>query len=349
MSPPDVQTVLGPVPAGTLGHTQFHEHLLCDLTRKTTPGHQSWEDHEEDREISLWNYYKTRRDHPPENLRLLDRDVAVTELGLYAASGGRTIVDATSIGIGRDPEGLRDIAERTGVNVIMGCGYYWRDYHPAHLASASVAELADGIITDLTKGVGDTGIRAGVIGEIGLSWPLDATEESVLRAAVVAQRETGAGLLVHPGHNEAAPFDVMRVVESAGGRPDRVVMSHIDRTLFSTEAILALAATGCYVEFDLFGQEMSHYPFKPIDKPIDMPNDATRVDYVIELVANGYLDNVLIAQDICNKTSLRTYGGEGYAHILDHILPLMRCKGLTEEQIQTITVDNPRTALVGTS
>lgn len=353
MSDPFVQTVLGPVPSSALGHTQFHEHLLIDLTLNRPDSGQSEDDKE--REITLWNYYKTRREHPPVNLRLLDRDVAVTELGLYTASGGRTIVDVTPIGIGRDPEGLRDIAERSGVNVVMGCGYYYRDYHPPHLASASITELADTMIKDLTEGVDDTGIRAGVIGEIGLSWPMDPVEESVLRAAVIAQAETGVGLLIHPGHGEKSPFEVMRIVESAGGQTDRVVMGHLDRTLFSIKDLLSLAETGCYLEFDLFGQEMSHYPIGhqtsrypvQLDKPVDMPNDATRVDYVVDLVAHGYLEKILIAQDLCNKTSLRTYGGEGYSHILDHIVPLMRSKGLTEEQIHVITVNNPRDALVG--
>lgn len=338
-----VQTVLGPVPAEALGHTQLHEHLLCDLTSTTTPGAKPWEYPTDHDEITLWNYYETRRHHPPHDLRLLDRDVAVAELALYTASGGGTIVDATSLGLGRDPDGLHEIATGSGVHVVMGCGYYWHDYHPDGLAERSAASITAEIVADVTEGVGDTGIRAGIIGEIGLAWPLHPTEETVLCAAVAAQRETGACLLVHPGRDEAAPLDAMRVVESAGGAADRVVMSHVDRTLFSAADILALAATGCYVELDLFGQETCYYPLSPID----MPNDATRVDYVVELVAHGYLDRVLVAQDICHKTNLRTYGGEGYAHILDDIVPLMRRKGLTEGQIRTITVDNPANALAG--
>lgn len=351
----EVQTVLGPVPAADLGHTQFHEHLLIDLTLNKKLGHVTAEEKDGSR-ITLENYYKTRREHPPVNLCLLDRDVAVKELELYTASGGRTIVDATPIGIGRDPEGLREIAERSGVNVIMGCGFYYRDYHPPYVESASTVSLADIIINDLTVGADGTGIRAGVIGEIGLMWPLHPDEERVLRAAAFAQRETGAGLLIHPGHSVKAPFQVMDIIESAGGELDRVVMGHLDRTMFRTEDLLALAATGCYLEFDLFGQEMSFYPVGNTDagypvagleKPVDMPNDATRVDYICDLVDAGYLDRVIIAQDMCNKTSLRTYGGEGYSHILDHVIPLMRRKGLSDEQIRVITVDNPRNALTG--
>ncbi len=339
----EAQTVLGPVPADRLGHTQFHEHLLLDMTPSDFVAPAG------DEEITLWNYYRMRREHPPANARLIDADVAVTELGLYAAGGGRTIVDATSVGIGRDPEGLRDIASRSGVNVVMGSGYYTHPFHPPGLSERSVGSIADEIVAELTEGVGTTGIRAGIIGEIGLFSPLHPVERTVLRAAAIASRETGAALLVHPGHSEDAPLGALRTIEAEGGSPDRVVLGHIDRTLFDVPSILSLAATGCYVEFDLFGQEMSHYPFTAVRSPVYQPNDATRVDYLLALVEGGYLRRILISQDVYTKTSLRSYGGEGYTHILEHVIPLMRQKGLTAEQIRIITVDNPRDALTGTS
>jgi phosphotriesterase-related protein len=118
-------------------------------------------------------------------------------------------------------------------------------------------------------------------------------------------------------------------------------MSHIDRTLFDLDAMLRLADTGCYLEFDLFGQESSYYPFAEID----MPNDATRVDYLIALRERGHGDRLLVAQDICFKSHLQRYGGEGYGHLLRNVVPLMRRKGFDDEAIARLTVHNPLTVL----
>jgi phosphotriesterase-related protein len=101
--------------------------------------------------------------------------------------------------------------------------------------------------------------------------------------------------------------------------------------------MLRLAETGCYLEFDLFGQEASYYPIADID----MPNDATRIDYIMSLIEKGYGDKILLSMDICHKTQLAKYGGEGYNHILDNVLPIMRRKGMSKEDIETITVQNP--------
>src|SRR5205085_8761699 len=123
--------------------------------------------------------------------------------------------------------------------------------------------------------------------------------------------------------------DAVRQAGQAGGDPKRMIVSHIDRTLFTLEAMNALAAEGCYVEFDLFGQESSYYPLAPID----MPNDAMRVNYLRGLIEAGYLEQLVIAQDICNKAHTSKYGGEGYGHILENVVPLMRRKGMRADEI----------------
>jgi phosphotriesterase-related protein len=118
-------------------------------------------------------------------------------------------------------------------------------------------------------------------------------------------------------------------------------MCHIDRTLFDLESMVRLAETGCYLEFDLFGQESSFYPLAPID----MPNDATRVDYIRQLADRGYPERILVSQDICAKHRLTRYGGEGYSYLLECVLPLMRQKGLGEETIDKIVKENPARVL----
>ncbi len=118
-------------------------------------------------------------------------------------------------------------------------------------------------------------------------------------------------------------------------------MSHVDRTLFDAQSILRLAETGCYIEFDLFGQENSHYCLGGVD----IPNDAQRIDRISELIDSGFESKVLVAQDICYKTKLQKYGGEGYGHILRHVLPQMTRKGLSHNSIHALTVANPAEAL----
>lgn len=334
-----VQTVLGLIDPPALGHTQTHEHLLVDLSPRVVdvgPAGLRGRLHEP---ITLANYGWVRRNWNGnlDNLRLTSEADAVYEMGLYRAAGGGTVVDATSIGIGRDPLGLARIARATGVHVVMGAGYYVAGFHPPEMDALSEAELRDEIVRDITQGVDGTIIRSGVIGEIGLSWPVHPNEAKVLRAAARAQVATGAPLLIHPGRAPEAPLDAMRIVREAGGDSERTIMSHIDRTLFDLKAMIALAETGCYVELDLFGQEASYYPFAPID----MPNDATRIDYLRGLIAAGYRDRLVVAQDICKKVNTSRYGGEGYAHILDNVVPLMRRKGMTTEDIDAILVANP--------
>lgn len=148
---------------------------------------------------------------------------------------------------------------------------------------------------------------------IGLSHPLRPNEAKVLRPACAAQRQTGVALMIHPGRDPSSPGQALNIVASEGVDPSRVVMSHIERTVFSAEEMGRIADSGCYVEFDLFGQESSYYSLAPID----MPNDATRVDYIVDLIARGHVAQVLISQDICHKTNLTHYGGEGFTHILD--------------------------------
>ena len=334
-----VQTVLGLVEPESLGHTQTHEHLLIDLTRpEMYSGPESRRGRGRE-PITLQNYGWIRRnwDRHIENHRLTSESDAIFEIQRYKAAGGGCVVEATSLGIARDPLGLARIARATGVHVVMGAGYYVAAYHPPEVATLTEGQIAEGIVRDVVEGVDGSGVRSGIIGEIGLTWPVHPDEAKVLRAAARAQREAGAPLLIHPGRDPRAPLDAMRIVREAGGDPARTIMSHIDRTLFSLDSILELAATGCYLEFDLFGQESSYYP----PSPIDMPNDATRVDYLIGLIAAGRVDQLVIAQDICKKVNLSRYGGEGYDHILENVVPLMRRKGMSDETTDVILVHNP--------
>jgi phosphotriesterase-related protein len=327
-----VQTVLGLIDPSELGFTQPHEHLLVNLL--ASAGRDA-----PDEQIRLETVGWLRRNwtSSPSNLRLTSEEDAVAEMKSYKAAGGGTIIDVTCADIGRNQEAIARISRATGVHVVMGSGYYLSVYHPDEIKTCSEEQIAEIIIRDIAEGVGETKARSGIIGEIGLDWPVRDSERKVLRAAALAQVNTGAVLNIHPGRNPSGPLDAIRTIVRTGGDPERTVVSHIDRTLFSLEAMLALAATGCYLEFDLFGEESSYYPLAPID----MPNDATRIDYLIRLIQAGYREKLLISMDICTKTRLPRYGGEGYSHILENVLPMMERKGRSKKDIETITVHNP--------
>lgn len=326
------QTVLGLIDPSELGHTQPHEHLLVNLlppSQRDEPGEP----------ISLETLGKLRRNWTEnfENLSLTSEDIAVEEMKCYKDAGGGSIAEVTCNGMARSPEGLVRISRETGVHVIMGSGYYVSTNHSPDIENLSEEDLAESICRDINEGVKGTGIKSGIIGEIGLTWPVDPNEEKVLKAAAIAQKQTGAGLTIHPGRDSAAPMNAIQIVREAGGDLERIIMCHIDRTLFNLDSMKELADKGCYLEFDLFGQESCFYPLTPID----MPNDATRVNYIMQLIKAGHHDKVLISQDICTKHHLTKFGGEGYCHILENVLPLMERKGMSDSEIENLVIKNP--------
>jgi phosphotriesterase-related protein len=260
---------------------------------------------------------------------------------LYKRAGGGTIVDATTLGIGRDPLGLARIARATGLNIVMGAGYYVDAAHPKSMDGMAESDLAEQMIEELTRGIGDSGVKAGVIGEIGCTWPLTSNERKVLRAAACAQRETGAAILIHPGRDEHAPREILDILAEAGADIGRTIMGHLDRTIVDVDVLMEVARSGCYLEYDLFGNEDSHYPLSDID----MPSDAQRMGFIQRLVEEGYSEKIVVAHDICTKHRLVRYGGHGYGHILANVVPRMRSKDFSEESIYSIIVENPARVL----
>ncbi|MCI0441079.1 MAG: phosphotriesterase-related protein [Chloroflexi bacterium] len=337
------QTVLGPVPPESLGPTMTHEHLLINFGFMLRAPQEASQLSRAYEPLTLQNLGWVRYNHYSnrDNLLLLDEETAIAEAALFKRAGGGAIVDATTLGIGRDPLGLARIARATGLNIVMGAGYYVDAVHPRNMDALTENEITRQMIGELTVGVGDTGLRAGIIGEIGCTWPLTTNERKVLRASANAHRETGAAILIHPGRNEDAPKEILAVLSEAGADISRVIMGHLDRTVFRVDTLLDIASTGCYMEYDLFGNESSYYPLSDID----MPSDAQRLDYIQRLIEAGHRDRLVIAHDICTKHRLVRYGGHGYAHILENIVPRMRRKGFSEEDINAIIVANPARVL----
>src|SRR5437870_1541210 len=165
----------------------------------------------------------------------------------------------------------------------------------------------------------------------------------VVRAAVEAQRQTGAPLMIHPGRDQAAPMQIVELIRKQGGDLRRTIMCHIDRTISDERHLFDLAATGVYLEYDLFGMENSYYPYNP---DFDMPNDGGRMTQILKLIARGHQDQILMSHDIAYKSSLTKYGGPGYHHPLVHVVPRLRRKGVDDAGLQRLLVENPARAFV---
>ena len=341
----EVQTVLGPVKPATLGITHTHEHLLCDqgcyFAVPDEASERGWIDAEftlDRRGTALSKFAQF-----PDNYQLLDEKVAIEEALRFKHAGGGTLVDVTSRGIGRDPLALTRVSRATGLNVIMGGGYYIPLSHPPGFDAVSEEEVFEEIVRDITEGVKDTGVKTGVIGELGNLWPPSDDEAKVLRAAARAQAVTGAPILIHPGFHRDSPAHIMGVLLDAGADPGQVIMGHLD-FIQEIETIEWLAGTGCYMEWDIFGFEDTNLA-AGVGPPIVVPNDAQRIDRIERVFELGRGDRVLVGHDVCMKFHYASYGGKSYDHFLSNIRPRMKRRGFNDADVLRILVDNPARAL----
>jgi len=306
-----VQTVLGRIDPSVLGVTLPHEHTQCAL----------W--HIENR----WDYFQLARDEP----------VILAELERFRAAGGRSLVDLTLPGIGRDPAWLAGIAQASGLNIVMGSGWYRTAYYPpeALIDRRSVDDLADELVREADDGVGDTGVRPGIIGEIGTDKPwVSAAEERVHRAAARAARRTGRSITTH---SVLSPVGLaqLQVFEEEGLDPGRVVIGHSD-SYPVLDHYLEIIRRGASIEFDFLGM-----PFTAVERH----GESRIVELLQELLSRGHADRVLLSQDVCNDAQLSRYGGHGYTYLAERFLPRLRQAGVSDAEIDTMTIANPRRLL----
>ncbi len=337
------QTVMGPVAPEALGITMMHEHLLVDLTRifdePADPDARALGRAPVGLDNLSWVFMNGRNNL--DNLVLSDQQLAVHEAGIFKKAGGGTLVDVTSIGLGRDPLALRGVAERTGLNVVMGCSYYHALFHPADMEHKSEDDICEEIVRDLTEGAEDTGVRAGIIGEVGCSWPLRNNEAKVLRASARAQRETGAPLSIHPGFHADSPFEILDILGDAGAEIERVVMGHMEWLGLERSRLLDLARLGCYLEYDWFGEVRPTYPYGPVG----VPSDGERIKTIAFLISEGFGKRAVVSHDVCFKSRLAAFGGPGYAHITKYVRTWMREMGIGPQEIEDLLIENPRRIL----
>lgn len=338
-----VQTVTGPISSAELGTTLTHEHILVDARsawRRPDP-----EDLERVRialaPVAIENLGAIRVDPylSLDNMLLDDVALAAREVSHFAAAGGRTIVEQTPEGLGRDPHGLRRVAELTGVQIIMGAGFYLERAHPEHIAGWGVEEVHEHIVGDVTEGV--DGVRAGVIGEIAIGPEPLESEHRVLRGAVRAQRDTGVPLEIHlPAWGRRA-HEAMDIVEEEGGDPARTVLCHMNPSGDDLDYQRSVLARGAFIQYDMVGQEL----FFPGEGQCSSDVDDAR--WIAHLCDLGYRDQLLLSSDVFTKNMLKTFGGYGYDHVPRVFRQRLADFGVDDAMFEHLTVANPRRLFEG--
>ena len=309
-----VMTVTGPISSDDLGFTSIHEHLYLDLTR----------------------------DNPGNDAILNDPELAYRELMLFKNSGGVSLIDQTTGGLrGHDHDllpithalAVRETAKRTGLNIILGAGWYREIYYEKKLYRMKTNQIADDLIRDVNVGIDGTDVRAGILGEIGahFTW-VSPVEERMFRAVARAHKQTGVSIATHALKSPVG-LDQLDILQEEGVDPKRVIIGHC-QSYPHHEYHAEIARRGAYVAFDRLGT------VNPYEHELDLMN-------VIKMIDAGLTRNVLFGQDVCRRSDYTAYGGKGYGYITDAFLKELRELGVKEEELTQITVDNPRRALTG--
>lgn len=335
-----MQAVNGPIGIDQLGVVLAHEHVFVD-TRVFCPSAVAGRvDRIGGRTSELALLRRDPFSHP-DNALLTDEETAVTELAFARRAGANTIVDPTPAGLGRRPEAVARVSLRTGVDIVLGTGWYLEPTHPAAVAGRKSDDLARMIVSELTVGIDGTDVRAGVIGEIGLSDEPTRAELKVLEAAGMAQIATRVPLYVHlPGWRRVGQA-ALAALAHADVRPAAVVLCHLNPGIRDPSYLAELAAAGAWLGFDMAGHEQFSYP-----DGRSHPSDGEVADAIAGLVASGFGDRILISSDVYLKIQLRRFGGYGYAHSLAGFSDRLLERGLSRSELRSLFVDNPRELFV---
>jgi len=352
-----IMTVTGPIDPSQVGPTIMHEHVFIDMNAPgERPDEYRWGTPTQryfgqqppqgatgldifNRPLTMDLLHLVQKGYPNrDNWLLLDEATAIEEVKSFKSAGGTTIVDVTSIGLRRDPPALKRVAEATGLQIVMGASWYQKAWHPPDMDQRTVESLTDEIVADVTAGVGNTGIRAGIIGEVGtVGGPLTPNEIKVIQASGRASGITGAAITVHTSallHEQPRIIDLM--VE-AGADPSRIVIGHSNPLAADVPFMKQLLAKGVYIQFDTLGRT-GYAPGSRID-------DADVGTGIAELVKAGFADRILLSQDVCTKMHLKQYGGTGYAYVLEYFVPYLKQLGVGDADIEKMLVTSPRKVL----
>lgn len=304
-----VMTVSGPVRGEELGITLMHEHIICAHHEFSMRGFGAGFD---------------------------DTEIMVEEIEYFQRAGGKSVVEVTPRGVGRDVRKLREIADATGVNIIANTSFYHEAAYPPEVFELTINQLAHLMIGELTEGIDGTDIKAGVIGELGTgSHYVCPAEERVFRAAARAQIHTGVAISTHTYWGGELAHDQIDILMDEGVPADRIIIGHLGDKR-NPEYFAEIASRGVYIQFD-------HIGFTQL-----LP-EKDRASIIIDMVERGFENQILISMDICWKSHLHHFGGKGFDYMLTDFVPRLRKAELSDEQVEQLLVSNTRRALSGSA
>jgi predicted metal-dependent phosphotriesterase family hydrolase len=297
-----IQTVLGKIAPEELGICSAHEHLSIDLSR-------------------------VKKD--PDTI-LDDEQGMREELEDFYRLGGRSMVEVTNDGMGRDALVLKRLSEGTGVHIITCTGFYKDPYIP-HFADGWKAEqFAQHFIKEATEGIGDTGIFPGVIGEVGTSKnEMKPIERELLIGAAMAGVETGLPVTTHTTLGTLG-FEQVELLTKHGLPADQIIIGHQDLNPNKDE-VLAVLETGAYIAFDTIGKNN----YRP---------DEERAAFLLDFITRGYENQILLSADLTRKSHWKKNGGPGYGLVLETFIPKLKESGVPESILHQFLTDNPSRA-----
>ena len=348
-------TVLGPVDPAELGHTLMHEHLYLTFWIPLNES-QRWNmmnvvPPKTEEELATWNTALTEanrqtlmsRKHRLRNKDAYTLDLTDTlpEVLAFRELGGKTIVDLPPIEPARRPLKLVEISKQTGVHVVAGSAFYVPAWHPENIDQLSLDDLTEYMVRDIVNGMDNTGVKAGLIGEVpavNLSLGADANNETrILIASARAGRLTGAALTTHSSFRVRDEMEVMLqrsldIIAGEGLELSRVAIGHV-KVSYKTDIDLfeRLLKRGVYLQFDILGDPWQR------SEPM--------IEAIATLIERGYSSQLLVSQDIFTKFHLRRFGGHGLSYIHSVLIPSLLEKGISMTAISDLVEHNPRRIL----
>ncbi|MBF6600668.1 MAG: phosphotriesterase [Dehalococcoidia bacterium] len=305
-----IPTATGPIDTDTLGFTLMHEHVFVLSEGVVANFPRLWE---RDEQVAA----------------------AIAALTEAKAHGVDTIVDLTVLGLGRDVATVREIAQASGMRIIVATGLYTYDVLPHYFESRGPDHMADLFVQDIEQGIQETDIRAGILKCATDEQGVTTGVEKVLRAVARAHRRTGVPISTHTHAKSEQGLRQQDIFEQEGVDLGRVVIGHSG----DSEDIVyleKLMARGSYIGMDRFGIDM----LLPTEK---------RVATIVKLCERGHAARMVLSHDAsCHidwfdpaliKQGLPKWN---FLHISDDVIPALRAAGVSEEQVRTMTIDNPR-------
>lgn len=294
-----IQTVLGPIASSELGVVMSHEHLSVDLG-------------------------SVRGD---DDSSFTCSGLVLSEMERLRSAGANSVIEVSCIDMGRDVLALQEISRRSGLNIVCATGFYLEQYHPSWLADATVEKIEEVLASEFSDGVGETGVRPGVIGEIaGEQNEITDSERRVMVASAHVAAQVGCAVTTHCQLGQMALEQAELLVE-AGMRPEKVVLGHLDLA-DDLDYYRRVLATGVNIGFDTCGK-------------VAYLTDERRAANLAALASEGYAGQIVLSADISRQSYMYAKGGFGYTAVLDRVLPMARELGLADGAAQAMLVDNP--------